>query len=246
MSEPVYGLILAGGLGTRLKPLTDHVPKPLVLLNGKPIVEYTFDLFKRYGITHILLSIGHKADMIKKHYGTGRKYGLHITYLKEDQPLGTAGPLTLGKKYLTSTFIMSNGDELKDINLQDMLQFHQKNHAQATIALTTVADPSQYGVARMHNQRILEFIEKPAREKAPSHLINSGLYILEPSSIDLVDKIPCSIERDVFPKLAAQQTLYGYSFKGQWFDTGSIERLRHTEKNWKGFQEGGVHYENTH
>ncbi|MFH1439712.1 MAG: nucleotidyltransferase family protein [Candidatus Woesearchaeota archaeon] len=239
-SAPKLGLILAGGKGTRLKPITDEIPKPLLPIQGKPVIEYTLDLFKKFGITKVLLSIGYMGNMIKEHFGDGRKYGIEIIYIEEDKPMGTGGPLRLAKKYLTETFVMCNADELKDIDLDEMYMFHKENGAIGTIALTTVKDPSVYGVAKLQGNKILEFIEKPKKEEAPSNLINSGLYILEPDILKYIpdnigDDKAVSIERDIFPKLAADNSLYGYHFAGQWFDTGSLERFDKARTEWKGF-----------
>lgn len=237
-SAPKLGFILAGGRGTRLKPITDEIPKPLLPIQGKPVIEYTFDLFKKFGITKVILSIGYLGDKIKEHFGDGKKYGLDIIYIEEDTPQGTAGPLRLAKKYLTETFVMCNADELKDIDLDEMYLFHKENQASATIALTTVEDPSAYGVAKLQGNKILEFIEKPKKEEAPSNLINSGLYILEPDVINYVPlgDEPVSIEKDVFPKLAKEGKLYGYHFAGQWFDTGNFERYEKARKSWNGIK----------
>jgi NDP-sugar pyrophosphorylase family protein len=236
-SAPKLGLILAGGKGTRLKPITDEIPKPLLPIQGKPVIEYTFDLFKQFGITHVLLSIGYMGDKIKEYFGDGKKFGLNITYIEEDKPQGTGGPLRLAKKYLTETFVMCNADELKDIDLDEIYMFHKENGAAATIALTTVEDPSAYGVAKLQGNKILEFIEKPKKEEAPSNLINSGLYILEPEVLNYLpdNEEAVSIERDIFPKLAKDSKLFGFHFAGQWFDTGSLERFEKARTQWKGF-----------
>lgn len=235
-NAPKIGLILAGGKGTRLKPITDEIPKPLLPIQGKPVVEYTIDLFKKYGITTVLLSIGHLGEKIKDYFGDGKQFGVKIIYIEEETPQGTAGPLRLAKKYLTETFVMCNADELKNIDLEEMFMFHKENNAAATIALTTVSEPSVYGVARLQGNRIQEFIEKPKKEEAPSNLINSGLYILEPAVVDYVPEgnETVSIEKDVFPKLAKEGKLYGYHFSGQWFDTGNFERYEKAMKEWKG------------
>lgn len=236
-SAPKLGLILAGGKGTRLKPITDEIPKPLLPIQGKPVIEYTLELFKKFGITRVLLSIGYMGSKIKEHFGDGKKLGMEIIYIEEDKPQGTAGPLRIAKKYLTETFVMCNADELKDIDLDDMYLSHKENGAIGTIALTTVQDPSMYGVARLQGTRILEFIEKPKKENAPSNLINSGLYILEPEVLNYVPSgnEPASMEFDVFPKLAKEGKLFGYHFPGQWFDTGNFERFEKARKEWNGF-----------
>jgi NDP-sugar pyrophosphorylase family protein len=225
-------LILAGGKGTRFKPITDEIPKPMIPLQGKPIIQHTIDLLKKYGIREIYISVGYKADKFKEYFGDGSKFGVKINYIEETEPMGTAGPLKLAKEYLNETFVMCNADELKDIDLIDMCLFHKENGAKATIALTTVNDPSAYGVAKMQGAKILEFIEKPANP--PSNLINAGLYILEPEVIDMVPEGFCMVEKQIFPNIAQDQKLYGYHFTGQWYDTGNLERYAKALKEWKG------------
>lgn len=237
-NAPKIGLILAGGRGTRLKPITDEIPKPLIPVHGKPVMEHTLDLFKKFGVTTVLISVGYKGDKIKEYFGDGKNFGVEIIYIEEHTPQGTAGPLRMAKQYLTDTFVMCNADELKDVDLQEMYLFHKENKALGTIALTTVTDPTSYGVAKLQGSKILEFIEKPSKEEAPSNLINSGLYILEPEVLDFVPigNEEVSIERAVFPKIAKEDKLYGYPFSGQWFDTGTLERYELALKQWKGLQ----------
>ena len=173
------------------------------------------------------------SDKIKRHYGDGSRFNMNISYVEENEPMGTAGPLRLAKNSLRETFIATNGDELKDIDLGAMYDFHKRNNAVVTIALTTVSDPSQYGVARLDGAKILEFVEKPKKGEAPSNLINSGLYIMEPEVIDLIKPGFCMSEKDVFPILAKQGKLFGFPFSGQWFDTGNMERYERAIKEWK-------------
>ena len=231
--SPKKAIILAGGKGTRLRPITYEIPKALIPVHNKTLTEHLFDLFKRHGINDVIMSIGHLGEKIKQQYGDGSRYGIRLSYVEEKKPLGTGGPLRLARKLLKESFIVTNGDELKDIDLNAMFRFHTRNRASATIALTTVSDPSQYGVARLEGGRILEFVEKPAKGKAPSRLINSGLYILEPEVIDMVKPGFCMLEKDVFPELARQGRLFGFPFSGQWFDTGNMERYERALKEWK-------------
>jgi NDP-sugar pyrophosphorylase family protein len=233
---PRKAVILCGGKGTRLRPITHEIPKPLIPVQGKPLIEHLIDLFKKYDINEVILSVGYKGDKVKEYFGDGRKFGVKISYIEEseDAPLGTAGPLKKGRAMLTDTFIVTNGDELKDINLEEMYDIHKNNKAAATIALTTVPDPSLYGVAQLSGSKILRFIEKPPKEKAPSNLINSGLYILEPSIIDLIPDGKAMLEKDVFPIVAHNGGLFGYPFSGQWFDTGNMDRYERALKEWKG------------
>lgn len=234
-STPTTAVILVGGKGTRLKPLTDKTPKALVELGGKPIIQYNIELCKRYGIKNIIVSVGHMADQIMRYLGDGSKYGVNITYIEDSEPLGTAGPLRLIKDKINETFIVLNGDELKDINIDKMHRAHIENGAKVSIALTTVEDPSEYGVAMLDGNRILRFVEKPKREAAPSKLINAGLYIMEPEVLSLIPEGYAMLELDVFPKLAKDEELYGYPFSGQWFDASTIDKLQKAAKEWKGF-----------
>ena len=229
---PGKAVLLVGGRGTRLRPLTDKIPKALLEVQGKVVTGHLCDLLKKYGIREVVLCVGYLKDKIKEHFGDGSKIGMSITYIEEDEPLGTAGPLKLAKKYLKDSFIVSNGDELKDINIPRMFRLHKRKNALATIALTTVDDPSHYGVARLDGSRIIEFVEKPSNP--PSNLINAGFYILEPEVIDMIPNGFSMLEKDVFPKLAQLGRLRGFPFAGQWFDIGNIERYKIAEKKWKG------------
>ncbi|MBI1935068.1 NTP transferase domain-containing protein [Candidatus Woesearchaeota archaeon] len=234
---PGKAVLLVGGRGTRLMPLTDKIPKALIEVQNRPITEHLFDLLKRYGIRDTILSVGYLKEKIKEHFGDGSGHGMNVEYVEEDEPLGTAGPLRLAKKYITDSFIVSNGDELKDINIPRMYRLHKRKGALATIALTTVDDPTQYGVARLDGSRIIEFVEKPSNP--PSNLINAGFYILEPEVIDMIPEGFSMLEKDVFPKLAKMGKLRGFPFAGQWFDVGNMERYKIAEKNWKGVIGGG-------
>jgi NDP-sugar pyrophosphorylase family protein len=230
---PKIAIILAGGKGERLQPITYEIPKPLMLVHDKTLLEHAFDLFKKYGIKNIILAIGYKGYKIKEAIGNGKRFGVNVTYTEEDKPLGTAGPIKLAQSMLTDTFIACNADELKEFDLSDMYAFHKENKALATVALTTVEDPSRYGVAKMQGNRILEFIEKPKKSEAPSNLINAGLYILEPEVIQYIGDGYSMLEKDVFPKLAKEGKLYGYPFTGQWLNTGTLELYEKAIKNWR-------------
>ena len=230
---PKVAIILAGGVGTRLQPITFEIPKPLVLVHDRTLLEHQFDLFKKHGIKNIIISIGYKGDKIKHAIGDGRRFGVNVSYVEEAKPLGTAGPLKLAKPLITGTFVTENSDELKDIDLRDMYLFHKENKALVTIALTTVDNPSAYGVAKMQGGKILEFVEKPKREDAPSNLINSGLYMMEPEVLDYIGDGFSMLEKDVFPKLAQEGKLFGYPFSGQWYNTGTLELYEKAIKEWK-------------
>ncbi len=237
--RPQKAVILVGGKGTRLRPLTYNKPKCLLDVNGKTITEHLFDLLKKYGVRDVILSVGYLKEKVKEYFEDGSKFGVNITYIEEDKPLGTAGPLKLAKPYLTDSFIVSNGDELKNLNLPRMFRLHKRKDASATISLTSVSDPSHYGVARLSGSRILEFVEKPKAGESPSNFINAGFYILEPEIIDMIPDGFSMLEKDVFPKLAKKGKLRGFPFAGQWFDIGNIERYETAKKKWKGINPYG-------
>ncbi|MBU0628672.1 MAG: NTP transferase domain-containing protein [Nanoarchaeota archaeon] len=236
-SIPSKALILAGGKGTRLRPLTLKIPKGLVEVQGKTLTEWLFELLKKYGIRDVILSTGYLSEKMRDYFTDGSKFGMNVDYVEEDpeKPMGTAGPLRLAQHMLKESFIVSNGDELKCINIPRMFRLHKRKNALVTIALTTVDDPTQYGVARLDGSRILEFVEKPKRKEAPSNLINSGFYIIEPEVIEMIPKGKfCMFEKDIFPQLAKEGRIRGFPFSGQWFDTGNFERLERARKLWKG------------
>ena len=237
--SPEKALILIGGKGTRLRPLTYKTPKCMIDVHGKTLTEHLFDLLKKYGIRDVILSVGYLKEKVKEYYGDGSKFGVNITYVEEDEPLGTAGPLRLAKKYLNNSFIVTNGDELKNFNIPRMFRLHKRKDALATLALTTVTDPSQYGVAKLSGSRILEFVEKPKKEEAPSNLINAGFYIMEPEVIDMISGGFSMLEKDIFPKLAREGRLRGFPTAGQWFDIGNFERYEIAKKKWTGVDPHG-------
>lgn len=231
--RPSKAVILAGGKKRALKKLIGAKPQVLAPIKGKPIIHYVVDLFRKYGVKDIYISLSHDAEKVKKSF-EGKDFGVDIHFIEEKFPLGTAGPLRLVKQALTSTFFLANADELKDLNLTDMYTFHKEHKGMATVALTTVDDPSKYGVANLSGYNIIDFIEKPKRQNAPSNLINAGLYIMEPEILDYIPEGFARFENDVFPKLAKENKLIGYNFAGQWFDIETVEDYRKAKKKWKG------------
>ena len=217
-------IILAGGLGTRLRPLTDVTPKPLLPVKGKPIIEHAIVNFKKHGIVDIILSIGYKADTIKEYFGDGSKWGVNISYCVEDQPLGTGGALKMASQGVDETFVAINGDNLADFDWTSAIDTHKKNNSKATLQLFPVEDVTKFGIARLDDGKIVEFIEKPTVEQAPSNLNNAGGYILEPEVLAVLPDGFCMIERDCFEKLAATGVVYAHHHGGQWFPTDTIEK----------------------
>lgn len=231
-----YAVLLAGGKGTRMRPFTYEIPKPMIPIQGRPLIQHIVELLRKYEVREIIFSVGYMSDKIKEYFGNGSKFGVNITYAEEEKELGTGGPLNLIKEKLDETFLMFNGDILANIDLKDFVSFHEEKKGMATIALTAVSNPSRFGVARLKGDNILEFIEKPPVEKEASNLINAGVYVLEPEVLKYIPKGRAMMEKDVFPKLAKKGRLFGYHFDGQWFDTGTPESYEIAIKNWKGVE----------
>jgi len=225
-------IILAGGLGTRLRPLTENTPKPLLSIKGKPIIEHAILNFKKHGILDVVLSIGYKADLIKEYFGNGAKWGVNIGYCIEDQPLGTGGALKKATEDIKEAFVAINGDNLADFDWTAILDTHRKNASQLTLALYPVEDVTKYGIARLEEGKIVEFIEKPTPERAPSNLNNAGGYVFEPSVLATLPEGVCSIEYDCFEKLDKIGDVFAHIHKGQWFPTDTIEKYYKADKEF--------------
>lgn len=226
--------ILAGGKGMKLRPITYEIPSAMVPIKGKPILEHQIEVLRKNDIREIIIAIGHLGEKIKEYFGSGNGMGVDIKYIEEEKPLGTAGGLKLARPLLNETFLMIYGDNLFNFDLEDFYAFHLENKSTATIALTTVDDPWNYGVISLKGNKIVKFSEKPKKAKAETNLISTGIYLLEPGIIDLVPKGPASIEKDVFMKLADQGNLCGYSFSGQWFDIYTPDKYEKAIKGWQG------------
>ncbi|MCK5025399.1 MAG: nucleotidyltransferase family protein [Nanoarchaeota archaeon] len=226
-------IILAGGKGTRLRPLTDFTPKPLLPVNGKPIIEHIIDNLKRGGVKHIILSVGYKADKIKDYFGDGSAFGVKIDYCIEDTPLGTGGAIKLASRGIVRSFIALNGDNLADFDYDKMYEVHRRNNARITMALYPVEDVTQFGIVKLDGEIIVEFIDKPQIEEAPSNLNNAGAYIIEQGVLDMLPEGMCSIEKDCFEKLAVEGVIFAYSHEDQWFPTDNIEKYNNANKKYK-------------
>ncbi len=220
-------LILIGGEGTRLRPLTLNTLKCMVPIVNRRFFEHQFAMLKKYGIKDVILSVCHMPKKIKKIIGSGRKYGVRVKFVEEKKPLGTAGAVKNAEKYLSGTTIVMNGDILSDINIKKMLALHNKNKAVATIALHEVEDPTAYGlVETKKNSRITRFLEKPTWNEIKTKWINAGLYIFDKR---VLSYIPAgknfSLERGVFPHLLSnKENLMAYKSQNYWLDIGKIDK----------------------
>jgi mannose-1-phosphate guanylyltransferase len=217
-------VILVGGQGTRLRPLTDRTRKDMLPLVDRPLLAYTFEHLARHGVERAIVSCGYLPDQIESVFGH-RHDGLVLEYAVEDEPLGTGGAIGFAARALDGTFFALNGDSLREADLDELVRFHRGLGARATILLTPVSDPSRYGLVRIASDgRVESFLEKPRPEEIDTDLINAGLYVLEPDVLELVppDR-PVSIEREVFPTLASEGSVYGIALPGYWLDIGTPE-----------------------
>jgi mannose-1-phosphate guanylyltransferase len=222
----VQALILAGGEGTRLRPLTSTIPKPVVPLVDRPFIVYTLEWLCRHGVEDVILSCGFMAEGVREVLGDGSEAGIRLRYSEEPKPLGTGGAVKFAHDQLDERFFVLNGDVLTDIDLTAQLAQHERTGARATIALTPVEDPSAYGLVRQDDDgAVKEFVEKPGPEEIDTDLINAGAYVLERDVLDIMPPAGTnvSIEREVFPALVGRG-LFGYAAGGYWLDIGTPSR----------------------
>ncbi len=221
----MQALILAGGEGTRLRPLTSAVPKPVVPLVDRPFIVFMIDWLRSHGVDDVVMSCGHMADGVRNVLGDGSGVGVRLRYMEEPRPLGTGGALKYAESLLDERFLMLNGDVLTDLDLTAQLAAHERTGARATLGLYPVDDPSAYGLVRLHaDGSVKGFVEKPAPDQIDTNTISAGMYVLDRSVLDLLTYgEPASIERDVFPRLVGNG-LYGHVSEGYWKDIGTPAR----------------------
>jgi NDP-sugar pyrophosphorylase family protein len=233
----VKAVIIAGGLGTRLRPLTYNIPKPIVPVGNRPFILHQIELLKQHGITEIILNLHYLMDEIKAVLGDGRKYGVKLYYSLEKHPLGTAGAVKNAEEFFDDEpLLVFNGDVLTDINLTQVIAFHKKNKARATLTLTRVEDPTAYGLIVTDKHGVVtQFIEKPSWEQVANvkkhgtaDTINAGIYVLDPKVFRGVPAdTEYSFERQLFPGLLAKGELVcGYVSDRYWIDIGKPEQYR--------------------
>ena len=226
-------IILAGGLGTRLRPLTDETPKPLLPIKGLPMMEHMIKNMQQYGINNIILSIGYKAEQIKDYFGDGSKWSINISYSIENEPLGTGGAIKKAASELKKPFFLAWGDNLMNIDYDAMYKDYLRDAPQVTMALTPREDVENFGVATLQESRIIGFVEKPKREDAPSDLINAGAFIVDPECLQILPEGKSSMEYDCFEKLAPLGEISAHIHKGQWFPTDTLEKYKDANDNFK-------------
>ncbi len=223
----MQALILAGGLGTRLRPLTIHTPKPVVPIANRPFLLYQIDLIKRLNLRHVILCLSYQPKKIEQMLADGRGHDVHIEYLVEATPLGTAGAFKNAESMIAGPTLVFNGDVLTDLDLEQAIGFHRRKGAVATIVLATVDNPSAYGLVETYSDgRVKGFLEKPKLDQISCNTINAGTYILEPSMLKHIPaNRPVSFEYDFFPALLRDnQPLYAFAPNCYWIDIGTPAR----------------------
>jgi len=230
MTSKNKAMVLAAGLGTRLRPLTDLISKPMAPIVNKPVMEHIIELLVKYDFNEIVCNLHWYPEAIKNYFGDGSKWNIKISYSYEPELLGTAGGVKKTEAFFENeTFLILSGDALTDINLKELMEFHKKKGGICTLALTEVDDPSQYGVVIMDNEnRITGFQEKPLTGEEKSRLANSGIYVFEP---EIFNYIPYGVfydfGRDLYPKLLEMKVpYYGYKHDKYWNDVGSLEQYQ--------------------
>lgn len=219
-------LFLVGGEGTRLKPLTDDIPKSMIPMMAKPMLERNILKLMEYGVNEIILSTGHKPQKIEKYFGDGSKLGLKIYYIGSDITLGTAGAIKDAEKFFHDTFIVFTEDILSDINIKDMMRFHKEKGASVTIAVTKVENPADYDVIEYNENLYVEsFTEKSKLSEIKSNYINAGIYLIEPNVLkEIPDSQVVSIEKETYPLLLKKgYPIAVYKSDEYWIEVDTIE-----------------------
>ena len=228
-------IILAGGLGERLRPLTLETPKPLLPIKGRPTVEWCIENLKNNGITDIILSIGYKAEMIQNYFKDGSQLGVNISYNVEKERLGTGGAVKdiLNKLQINEPFILVWGDNLANYNFKEIIDLFNEKKADLVMTLTKREDVENFGVAKLENTKIIGFVEKPKREEAPSNLINAGGFVINPKILGILPAGVSNIERECFQKIATEQgKVYSFEHKGYWFPTDTLEKYKKADEEF--------------
>ncbi len=218
-------VVLAGGFGTRIKPLTYSLPKPMLPLAGKPILEHVVDFLKNHEITDLIFLLYFQPEVIKNYFGDGSAFGVRISYAIPSEDYGTAGAVKFASEHLKGDepFLVTSGDLLTDVDLRSLVEFHKNKNAMVTIGLTSVTDPLQFGIIITDNNgKVVKFLEKPGWGEVFSDSINAGIYVMDPAVFDYIPgKQPFDFSHDLFPRLLSEEKpIFGFSLRGYWRDVG--------------------------
>ena len=228
-------ILLAGGKGTRLRPLTVHTPKPIVPIFNRPFLHYQIDLLRQVPeIDEVILSLNYQPRRIEEIFGDGTELGIRVRYVVEPSPLGTAGAVKYAEEFLTDSVVVFNGDVLTQVDLASVIRLHRERQARATIVLTPVENPSAYGLVETHGDgTVRKFLEKPKPDEITCNTINAGIYVLEPQTFDRIPKDTAwSIEKSFFPSLVERnETFVAYVYDGYWIDIGTPGKYQQVHRD---------------
>jgi mannose-1-phosphate guanylyltransferase/phosphomannomutase len=219
-------IIMAGGEGTRLRPLTSNCPKPMLPVVNRPMMEHILALLKKHGFSEIVVTVAYMANAIQSYFNDGKEFGVSISYVVENVPRGTAGSVLNARSMLDEKFLVISGDVVTDVNLRDLVAFHEEKKSMVTIGLARMENPVEFGVVVTDSEgRIDRFLEKPTWGQVFSDTVNTGIYVLEPEIFDYIDKDKAvDFSQDVFPVILAEdRPLYGKVLSGYWEDVGTLE-----------------------
>jgi NDP-sugar pyrophosphorylase family protein len=232
-------VILAGGEGTRMRPYTYVVPKPLLPVNNRPILEHVIKNLNKHGINDLIISIGYLGYQIKNYFGDGSGFGTNIEYVEEERPLGTAGCLNLLRDKLKETFLLYGGDNLTNLDIKDFIRFHKEKGGILTVALFEFNEKTKWGIYNLNSDSsIKEFLEKPTF----THNAGTMIFCVEPRIFDYIpqDKGVVNITDHIIPKLLEKgERIFGYPFKGEWIDIGSIDDYENANSRQRNFKNLG-------
>lgn len=229
-------IILTGGKGTKLRPYTYEVPKALLPVKGKPILEHLINKLKESHITDIILATGYLGDKIRAHFGTGEKFGVTISYSEEKEPMGTGGAILKMQKELTDgPFLVLHGDIVTTLSFADLFDFHKKEQPVVTVALTSVDKPAAFGQLALHGTKLVRFYQQAPQSEVKSNLVNTGIYMCEPTIFQFFPKNKkVFLFEDIIEDLIRQKKIGGFVFEGQWFDVGNTENYERAIKEFTG------------
>lgn len=223
-------VLMAGGLGSRLSPMTDDCPKPLLKVGTKPILETILDNFIEYGFQRFYLSVNYRADMIRDYFGDGSKWGIEIKYIYENMRLGTAGALSLIEEVPSEPLIVMNGDLLTKVNFQQLLEFHTDSNAQATMCVREYEYQVPYGVVEVDNHRLMRIVEKPVQQ----FFVNGGIYVLNPEMLSLVPKMNFFDMPSLFDEaIAKKMETSVFPIREYWIDIGRMDDFNRANDEFK-------------
>jgi len=230
-TKPNKVILMVGGLGTRLRPLTDNTPKPMLHVGGKPILETIIERFAIYGFVNIVMCIGYKSHVIQDYFGDGSSFGVNIEYILEDKRMGTAGALSLLKEKLTDPFFVMNGDLLTNVNFDHLCDYHIENHSKATMCVREYDFQVPFGVVNLKGHNIASIEEKPVH----NFFVSAGIYMLNPGCIDMIPNDEFYDMPTLFEKMIAQEdNVISFPLREYWLDIGRIEEYKKANNEYHG------------